>query len=98
MRDALLPLDAAAIAMASELGEDAILVAVTLKPGLASTAEDIAGWCRPHLAPQKIPRFVVFVDELPHTPTHKVHKAALRSDPTLRTKAVDLQQSPLAPL
>jgi hypothetical protein len=37
------------------------------------------------------PRYVLFVDELPHTPTHKVAKALLKADPTLRTRAVDLQ-------
>ncbi|HKA43824.1 MAG TPA: AMP-binding protein [Burkholderiales bacterium] len=84
--------EAAAIAVPSELGEDEILVAVMLKPGLTCSAEDIADWCRRHLAPQKVPRFVVFADELPHTPTHKVQKAALRSDATLRSRAVDLQR------
>jgi crotonobetaine/carnitine-CoA ligase len=83
--------EAAAIAVPSELGEDEILVAVTLKPGQACSAEHIAAWCGQHLAPQKVPRFVVFVDALPHTPTHKVAKQVLRSDPTLRAKAVDLQ-------
>mgnify|MGYP001587481506 CR=1 FL=1 len=82
--------EAAAIAVPSELGEDEILAAVTLKPGACCSAADIAAWCRQHLAPQKVPRFVVFVDELPHTPTHKVQKAALRADPTLQAKAVDL--------
>jgi carnitine-CoA ligase len=83
--------EAAAIAVPSELGEDEILVAVTLKPGRSCTAEDIAAWSRQHLAPQKVPRFVAFVDELPHTPTHKVQKAALRADPALKAKAIDLQ-------
>jgi carnitine-CoA ligase len=84
-------LEAAAIAVPSELGEDDILVAVTLKRAQACSAQDIADWCRQHLAPQKVPRFVAFMEELPHTPTHKVQKAALRSDPTLKARAVDLQ-------
>ncbi|HET9404851.1 MAG TPA: AMP-binding protein [Burkholderiales bacterium] len=83
--------EAAAIAVASELGEDEILVAVTLKPGQSCSAQDIAAWSRQHLAPQKAPRYVVFVDELPHTPTHKVQKAVLRADATLKARAVDLQ-------
>ena len=83
--------EAAAIAVASDLGEDEILVAVTLRPGASCTAEDIAAWSRRHLAPQKTPRYVVFVEELPHTPTHKVQKAALRADASLRARAVDLQ-------
>ena len=90
--------EAAAIAVPSELGEDEILVAVTLKPGRICSAEDIAAWSRKHLAPQKVPRFVVFVDELPHTPTHKVAKHVLKSDQTLRARAVDLHESPLTPL
>ena len=85
--------EAAAIAVPSELGEDEILVAVTLKPGQSCSAEDIAAWSREHLAPQKVPRFVAFVDELPHTPTHKVQKAALRADPTLKARAIDLKAS-----
>ena len=40
---------------------------------------------------QKVPRYVVFVDELPHTPTHKVAKMTLRGDATLRQRAVDLE-------
>jgi crotonobetaine/carnitine-CoA ligase len=82
--------EAAAIPVAAELGEDEILVAVVLKPGARATAQDIAQWCRERLAPMKVPRFVAFVDELPHTPTHKVAKALLRKDETLRGRAVDL--------
>jgi crotonobetaine/carnitine-CoA ligase len=39
-----------------------------------------------------VPRFVTFVDQLPHTPTHKVLKSQMKSDTTLRERAVDLQQ------
>jgi crotonobetaine/carnitine-CoA ligase len=83
--------EAAAIAVPAELGEDDILVAVVLKPGERATAEDIAQWCRQHLAPQKVPRYIVFVQDLPHTPTHKVLKAQLKKDATLRARAADLQ-------
>src|SRR5688500_2179169 len=60
--------EAAAVAVPSELGEDEILVAVVLKPGTSASAADIAQWCREHLAPQKVPRYVLFTDDLPHTP------------------------------
>lgn len=82
--------EAAAIAVPSELGEDEILIAVVLKPGFNLSAEEIAQWCRERLAAMKVPRFVAIVDGLPHTPTHKVAKAALRSDARLRARAVDL--------
>jgi crotonobetaine/carnitine-CoA ligase len=84
--------ESAAVAVPAELGEDEILVAVVLKPGEQVTAQAIAQWCRERLAPQKVPRYVLFVDELPHTPTHKVAKVLLKSDPTLRDRAVDLQR------
>ncbi len=82
--------EAAAVAVPAELGEDDILVAVVLKPGEKATAQDIAQWCRERLAPQKVPRYVLFVDDLPHTPTAKVQKTMLKSDPTLKARAVDL--------
>jgi len=40
----------------------------------------------------KVPRFVLFTDRLPHTPTHKVAKHALKADPTIRERAIDLQK------
>ncbi len=88
--------EAAAIPVPAELGEDEILVAVVAKPGYAPTAQDIAQWCRERLAPMKVPRYILFVDELPHTPTHKVAKAVLRADATLRGRAVDLQTTTAA--
>jgi crotonobetaine/carnitine-CoA ligase len=84
--------ESAAVAVAAELGEDDILVAVVLKPGARATAQDIAHWCRERLAPQKVPRYVVFVDDLPHTPTHKVAKMLLKADAHLKDRAADLQQ------
>jgi crotonobetaine/carnitine-CoA ligase len=83
--------EAAAIPVPSELGEDEILVAVVAKPGHAVSAEEIAQWCRERLAPMKVPRYVAFMDNLPHTPTHKVQKTALREDRTLKERAIDLQ-------
>jgi crotonobetaine/carnitine-CoA ligase len=83
--------EAAAIAVPAELGEDEILVLVVLKPGHTASAQDIAQWCRQHLAAQKVPRYVLFVQDLPHTPTHKVLKAQLKKDTTLKARAVDLE-------
>ena len=82
--------EAGTIAVPSELGEDDIFVVVATKPGAQVTAEEIAEWCRARLAPQKVPRYVAFIDELPHTPTHKIAKAVLRGDAALRARAVDL--------
>ncbi len=83
--------EVAAVPVPSELGEDEILVAIVPKPGAKLTAQDIAQWCEERLTAMKVPRYVLFVDELPHTPTHKVAKQVLKADKTLRSRAVDLQ-------
>ena len=86
-------LQAAAIPVPSELGEDEILVAVVAKPGATLSAETLAAWCRERLAAIKVPRYVVFVDSLPRTPTHRVEKFKMRVDATLRERAVDLGET-----
>jgi crotonobetaine/carnitine-CoA ligase len=83
-------MEAAAIPVPSELGEDDILVVVVARPDAVLAARDIADWCRDRLAPIKVPRYVVFADALPHTPTHRVAKFKLREDETLRARATDL--------
>ncbi|MCG6874093.1 MAG: AMP-binding protein [Betaproteobacteria bacterium] len=84
--------EAAAIPVPDELGEDEILVAVVPKPGATPTARAIADWCSERLAAIKVPRYVAFVDALPHTPTHRVAKFKLRADAKLRDNAVDLKE------
>ena len=90
-------LQAAAIPVPDELGDDEILVAVLPRAGTAPTAEALAQWCRERLAPIKVPRYIVFVDALPCTPTHRVEKFKLRADATLKARAVDLGASRRAP-
>ena len=89
--------EAGTIAVPSELGEDDIFVVVAPKPGAKVTAGEIAEWCRKRLAPQKVPRYVAFMSELPHTPTHKIAKAVLRADAALLAGAVDLQGTSVPP-
>ncbi len=84
-------LEAAAIPVPSDLGEDEILTAVVLREGMQASAQEIADWCRERLAAIKVPRYVCFVDALPHTPTHRVEKFKMRQDKSLLARAVDLQ-------
>ena len=81
---------AAAIPVPNELGDDEILVAAILKPGAALSEQGLADWVRERLAAAKMPRYVVFVDALPQTPTHRVAKFKMRADKTLQLRAVDL--------
>ena len=84
-------LEAAAIGVPSELGEDEILVAVVPKPGVTLDVEEILDWSRQHLSAMKVPRFVLFTDALPHTPSHRVAKHRLKALPDLMTRAIDTQ-------
>jgi carnitine-CoA ligase len=84
---------AAAIPVPNELGDDEILVAATLKPGATLTEKGVADWVRERLAAAKVPRYVVFVDALPQTPTHRVAKFKMRADKTLQLRAVDLSSA-----
>jgi crotonobetaine/carnitine-CoA ligase len=84
-------LEAAAIAVPGELGEDEILVVAVPRPGEILAPEEIADWCAEHLAPYKRPRFFTQVESLPHTPSHRVAKFKLKLDPTLRDRAVELR-------
>src|SRR6185295_13893636 len=52
-------LEAAAIAVPSELGEDDILIAVVAKPGVQLDVATILEWCRERLAPMKVPRYIL---------------------------------------
>ncbi len=83
--------ECAAVAVASSLGEDDILAAVVVRPGLSLREADITDWCRARLSAVKVPRYVVLMEGLPHTPTHKIAKAVLRADPTVLLRAVDFQ-------
>jgi len=83
--------ESAAIAVPSPLGEDDILVAISKKPGAQLTESEVAHWCRERLSAVKVPRYVVFLEELPHTPTHKIAKAILRTDPQVLARATDFQ-------
>ncbi|MFY9510613.1 MAG: AMP-binding protein [Rubrivivax sp.] len=78
---------AAAIAVPSELGEDEVLVAVVAAPQAQLSHDEVAAWCRERLAPVKRPRYIVFVDALPQTPTQRVAKHVLRQDKTLLARA-----------
>lgn len=51
---------------------------VVLKPGQQSTAEEILGHCRRHLAGFKVPSSVEFRESLPKTGTGKIMKHELR--------------------
>ena len=53
---------------------------IILKPGSTPDAEDIISYCKKHLADYKIPRQIVFREELPMTPVGKIMKSKLKDE------------------
>lgn len=51
---------------------------IILKPGEKITPEEMNKYCRENLAAYKVPRGIVFVDELPKTITGKIRKVEIR--------------------
>jgi acyl-coenzyme A synthetase/AMP-(fatty) acid ligase len=60
--------------------DEIVAAALELHPGAAPEAGPILAFCRERLASYKVPRRLVFraADELPRTPTGKIHKPGLR--------------------
>jgi len=60
-----------------EWGE-VVVAFVQLKPTLTTNEEELARFCRQHLASYKIPRIWKFVDQFPQTASSKIQKFELR--------------------
>jgi crotonobetaine/carnitine-CoA ligase len=71
-------LESAAIGIKSDMGEDEVMICVTLNPGQNLTPEALLDFAQERMAYFMVPRYVRFMDQLPKTPTEKVQKAILR--------------------
>ena len=71
-------LESAAIAVKSDMGEDEVMIVVTLKSGAALRPEELMAHCEERMAYFMIPRYVRVMDEMPKTPTQRVQKNILR--------------------
>jgi crotonobetaine/carnitine-CoA ligase len=72
-------LEAAAIAVPSELGEDDILVVVTLRPDAAVDYAELLDFCSAHMPYFCVPRYLEVLDEIPKNVIGRVRKDLLRS-------------------
>ena len=70
-------LETAAIGMPSEKSGEAIKLFV-VRNNESITEEDIINYCRKNLTPYKIPKKIVFKQELPKTNVGKILRRALR--------------------
>jgi crotonobetaine/carnitine-CoA ligase len=71
-------LEAAAVAVPSEYGEDEVMVVLAPVVGATPDPVGILEFLRPRMAHFMLPRYLRFMSELPKTPTAKVQKALLR--------------------
>ena len=72
--------DCAAIGIPGEMVEEDIRLFVVLKNGAELSAAEIRSHCSARLAKFMVPRDVIFLDDLPRTPTGKPDKGKLASD------------------
>ncbi len=70
--------EAAAVGVPDDRTGETVKVVVIQRPGAGLTAQDVIEHCASRLARFKVPTTVEFADELPHSVTGKVARAALR--------------------
>jgi crotonobetaine/carnitine-CoA ligase len=72
--------EAAVVGVASEHGDQEILVAVVAKPGHELEPRALAEYLVPRMPHYMVPRYVRVMPELPRTPTNKVKKVEIRDE------------------
>ena len=72
-------LEAAVVGVASDLGEDDILLFVTVQPGRELDFVELLDFCSARMPYFAVPRYVEVVDELPKTIIGRVRKDVLRA-------------------
>jgi len=79
-------LDAAVIAVPSDLGDDEVKAYIVPVLGSNPDPADIIIWCSENLAIFKVPRYLEFRSTFPRTPSLRVRKEELRSETKDLTK------------
>ncbi len=70
--------DVGVIGFEHETWGEAVKAIVVCKPGESLTEEGLITWCKDKMGKFKIPKKVVFTDNIPRTPTGKILKRILR--------------------
>ncbi|MEN9315893.1 MAG: hypothetical protein RIS35_2286 [Pseudomonadota bacterium] len=81
-------LEAAAVAVPSELSEDEVMVYLVTRPGATVTPEEVIRFADARMSHFMVPRFVAFVEALPKTSTEKIEKYKLQQDAIARRDAL----------
>lgn len=69
--------EAAAVPVPSELGEDEVMAYVVAAPGIELDYAELIGFCAEHMAYYMVPRYLDTIDALPKTPSEKIEKYKL---------------------
>lgn len=77
---------AAVIGLPNSLRGERVVAYIKLKEGQQATPGEIRSFCKEHLADYKVPRSIVFRDELPIALTGKVLRRILREEELARLK------------
>ena len=85
-------MEAAAIGVPADLGDEEILAVLVARTDPPPSPGSIVEWCSQRLAAMKVPRYVVFVDSLPHTASQRIIKFQLKANATLLQRAFDRQE------
>ena len=83
--------EAAVIGVPDPIRQEEVKACIVLKPPASPetvSPEEIWEFCKKHLAPFKIPRYIEYRAELPKTPTEKIQKGQLRTEATTTAHAV----------
>ncbi|MEP6755073.1 MAG: long-chain fatty acid--CoA ligase [Chthonomonadales bacterium] len=72
--------DAAVIGAPDKMRGEEVVAVISLKPDATATNREIISYCREQLANYKVPRRVIFRDELPRGGTGKILKRLLRKE------------------
>ena len=81
--------DAAVIGAPDPLRGDEVVAVIMLKPNASLTAREVREFCRKSLANYKVPRRVIFRDEMPRSATGKILKRMLRKEMELGANGPD---------
>lgn len=71
-------LEVAAVAVASELGEDDVMVYVVRRQPAALTETSLVEFCAANMSYFMVPRYVAFIEALPKTASEKIEKYKLK--------------------
>jgi crotonobetaine/carnitine-CoA ligase len=73
-------LESAAVPVKTPESEDEVMVCLALKPGATLGAVELMDYIQDKMAYFMMPRYLRIMGQLPHTPTEKIQKQALRDE------------------